>query len=209
MGYGLIKTIVPANIMKADGGIGLCVTMPNEHILVWQAFAVEFFATSALIWFCCGIWDPRNAHFQDCTSLKFGLAVAGLAAVTVCTLYTTRFVELPKTKSFVCLLQLGSIHRMQYESSQIVCPGHLEWSYTISMGSLLSCRYSTTKIHFSNPFLPLRQIYWTAPLSAAVTASTLYKYVFRREPYELHKNHNWCWNLLDRKINNNVQLFVT
>lgn len=97
MGYGLIKTIVPADIMTAEGGIGLCVTVPNEHILVWQAFAVEFFATSAFVWFCCGIWDPRNAHFQDCTSLKFGLAVAGLAAVTVRTLNTTHLLNFRKS----------------------------------------------------------------------------------------------------------------
>lgn len=87
MGYGLLKIIVPVDVIKAEGGIGLCVTMPNVQISIWQAFGVEFFATSALIWFCCGVWDPRNAHLQDCTSLKFGLAVAGLSAVTVCIVF--------------------------------------------------------------------------------------------------------------------------
>lgn len=84
MGYGLLKVIVPTDIMNPDDNIGLCVTLPNPQILKWQAFAIEFIATSALVWFNCGIWDPRNAHLQDCTSLKMGLAVAGLAAVAVC-----------------------------------------------------------------------------------------------------------------------------
>lgn len=83
MGYGLLKVLVPVDIISGEGGAGLCVTLPNPRISIWQAFAVEFFATLALVWFCCGVWDQRNAHLQDCVSLKFGLAVAGLAAVTV------------------------------------------------------------------------------------------------------------------------------
>lgn len=83
MGYGALKALVPASVIRAEGGIGLCVTMPDVSLQVWQAFGVEFIATATFIWFCCGVWDPRNAHLQDCVPLKFGLAVAGLAAVTV------------------------------------------------------------------------------------------------------------------------------
>lgn len=83
MGYGLLRLVVPADIFKAEGANGLCVTLPNERIEVWQAFAVEFLATAAFVWFACGCWDPRNANMQDSISLKFGLAVAGLAAVAV------------------------------------------------------------------------------------------------------------------------------
>lgn len=81
-GYGLLILITPAHILNPDGN-GLCVTRPHPMVTDWQAFIVEFIATSALIWFCCGIWDPRNAKFQDSIPLKFGLAITGLAAVTV------------------------------------------------------------------------------------------------------------------------------
>lgn len=84
LGYGLIMLITPSEIVEtAVGNDGLCVTMPHEDVLPWQAFIVEFVATTALVWFCCGLWDPRNAALQDSAALKFGLAIAGLAAVTV------------------------------------------------------------------------------------------------------------------------------
>lgn len=84
MGYGLIILITPKDILKTGAGeFGLCVAMPHNDVLPWQAFIVEFIASSALIGFCCGIWDPRNALYQDSAPLKFGLAVTGLAAVAV------------------------------------------------------------------------------------------------------------------------------
>lgn len=84
MGYGLILLLTPKGIMKLGSGEhGLCVAMPHADVQPWQAFIVEFIASSALIGFCCGVWDPRNAMFQDSAPLKFGLAVAGLASVAV------------------------------------------------------------------------------------------------------------------------------
>lgn len=82
MGYGLLVTLTPTNIMQASGN-SVCVTKPHAFVTMPQAFLIEFIATATLIWFCCSIWDPRNAKSQDSIPLRFGLAVAGLASATV------------------------------------------------------------------------------------------------------------------------------
>lgn len=82
MGYGLLISVSPEVALKASGP-SFCVTKPSELITTQQAFCVEFVATATLIWFVCGIWDPRNAKHQESVSIRFALAVAGLASATV------------------------------------------------------------------------------------------------------------------------------
>lgn len=87
MGYGLLMILTPANILAKSGG-SLCVTKPHESLETYQAFGIEFVATAALVWFCCGIWDPRNAKTQDSTPIRFGLAVTGLGSAVVSKQFT-------------------------------------------------------------------------------------------------------------------------
>lgn len=82
MGYGLLVTLTPISIL-AESGASVCVTKPHPFVPIPQAFFIEFLATATLIWFCCGIWDPRNSKNQDSVALRFGLAVAGIASATV------------------------------------------------------------------------------------------------------------------------------
>lgn len=78
MGYGLLVTLTPTEILKGEKAF--CLTKPS--VPAPQAFAIEFIATAIFIWFCCGIWDPRNAKSHDSLPLRFGLAVTGLASAT-------------------------------------------------------------------------------------------------------------------------------
>lgn len=79
MGYGLLIVLTPQEILTGP----VCVTKPHVLLSAYQAFGVEFIGTTALIWICCGIWDPRNAKSQDSVPIRFGLAVTGIASVTV------------------------------------------------------------------------------------------------------------------------------
>lgn len=79
MGYGLLIILTPKEIMTES----LCLTKPNPLLNSFQAFGVEFIGTVALIWFCCSVWDPRNAKSYDSVPIRFGLAVTGIASVTV------------------------------------------------------------------------------------------------------------------------------
>lgn len=79
MGYGLLVTLTPTE--KASEGF--CLTKPHEFVSIPQAFGIEFITTAAFVWFCCGVWDPRNAKTQDSVPLRFGLAVTGLASAAV------------------------------------------------------------------------------------------------------------------------------
>lgn len=82
MGYGLLIIVTPASIMELSGE-SFCVTKPSDLVSLPQALCVEFVATIVLIWFVCGVWDPRNAKHHDSVPIRFGLAVAGLASATV------------------------------------------------------------------------------------------------------------------------------
>lgn len=82
MGYGLLIVLTPINVIESSGP-SVCVTKPHPDVTVIQAFSIEFLATVALIWFCCSIWDPRNAKSHDSIPLRFGLAVSGIASATV------------------------------------------------------------------------------------------------------------------------------
>lgn len=84
LGYGLLMILTPLQILNNIDNKSLCVTKPNPMLNPFQAFGVEFIGTAVLIWICCGIWDPRNAKSHDSIPLRFGLAVTGIASVTVC-----------------------------------------------------------------------------------------------------------------------------
>lgn len=60
-----------------------CTTVPNPGISTFQAFIVEYFATSILILICCGVWDKRNANKHDSAPIKFGLAITAIAVPLV------------------------------------------------------------------------------------------------------------------------------
>uniref|UniRef100_A0A8D9B7Z0 Aquaporin-4 n=1 Tax=Cacopsylla melanoneura TaxID=428564 RepID=A0A8D9B7Z0_9HEMI len=85
VGVGLLNIITPDVIMypAVHGPVnGFCTTVPHPSLSTVQAFLAEFFATSLLIFTCCGIWDSRNARFGDSNAIKFALVVA-LLSITV------------------------------------------------------------------------------------------------------------------------------
>lgn len=82
IGYGLLLLLIPPKILELSGP-SLGVLKPMELMAIPQALCIEFIATGILIWFCCSIWDPRNAKNQDSVALRFAFAIAGLVAATV------------------------------------------------------------------------------------------------------------------------------
>lgn len=83
MGYGVLMTLTPQQILNYANNKSICVTKPNPLLNPFQAFGMEFIGAAALVWFCCGVWDPRNAKSTDSVAIRFGLAVTGIALVTV------------------------------------------------------------------------------------------------------------------------------
>lgn len=82
---------------------GFCVTSIHSSLSIPQGILVEFLATAMLIYVVCSVWDPRNAHTNDSTAIKFGLLVTTLSIAAVSTV-----------KIFICsVLQLRccTIHK--------------------------------------------------------------------------------------------------
>lgn len=82
LGYGLLVILTPPTILELSGP-SFGVLKPMDLITIPQALCIEFIATGILIWFCCGVWDPRNAQNQDSVPLRFAFALAGLVSATV------------------------------------------------------------------------------------------------------------------------------
>lgn len=82
MGYGLLIVLTPIHVIESSG-TSVCVTKPHPDLTFIQAFFIEFVATGVLIWFCCSIWDPRNAKSHDSVAIRFAFAITGLASATV------------------------------------------------------------------------------------------------------------------------------
>lgn len=86
LGYWLIRVLTPFNILELGvnkGDYGFCATGPGPDVNIFQAFCIEYFATTILISLCCAVWDPKNAKYQDSTPLKFGLAIIVLSHIFV------------------------------------------------------------------------------------------------------------------------------
>lgn len=86
LGYRLIQALTPFNILELSvnkGDYGFCATGPSPDVTTFQAFFIEYFATTVLIFLCCAVWDPRNAKYQDSTPLRFGLAIVILSHIFV------------------------------------------------------------------------------------------------------------------------------
>ncbi|KAM7358356.1 aquaporin AQPcic-like [Cochliomyia hominivorax] len=79
-GYGLLKIFLPMDLIQMPGKEnGLCLSAIHSGIATWQAVGIEMCITGALIWVCCGIWDPRNKMLQDSVPIRVGLTVASLS----------------------------------------------------------------------------------------------------------------------------------
>lgn len=83
MGYGLLMVVTPANIFRPLNATGpnLCVTVPYEELSPIEAVAMEYISTSILIFIVGGVWDPRNAQYQDSIPLKFGFAITAIGMI--------------------------------------------------------------------------------------------------------------------------------
>lgn len=82
MGFGTILVLTPAAIVEQSGPL-FGMNVLNADVPAWTGCCIEFVATSILVWFCCAVWDPRNAHTQDSVPIRFGLALTGLSLVAV------------------------------------------------------------------------------------------------------------------------------
>lgn len=83
LGYGLLKVLLPANAVNRPFLThGLCVTTISSEISNIQGLGIEFCVSICFIFVWCGIWDPRNAKYQDSIAVKLGLAFAGLVAAS-------------------------------------------------------------------------------------------------------------------------------
>lgn len=90
LGYRLIQALTPLNILEMSinkGDYGFCATGPSPDVTTFQAFFIEYFATTVLISLCCSVWDPRNAKNQDSTPLKFAVAIVILSHIFVSNFY--------------------------------------------------------------------------------------------------------------------------
>lgn len=61
-----------------DTGSSFCTTNVNTDLSVGYGIMAEALATSILVFFACGSWDPRNAKNSDSLGLKFGLCITAL-----------------------------------------------------------------------------------------------------------------------------------
>lgn len=83
-GFGVLKLITPCGLLTSaavgiDPNIGFCTTVPSAGLSVFRAILAEGLATAVLVLVVCGVWDKRNAKFQDSAPIKFGLTIAALA----------------------------------------------------------------------------------------------------------------------------------
>lgn len=84
LGFRLLKALTPTKVFAlSTGSYGVCQTAPHEDLTEFDAFFIEFIATSVLISICCSLWDKRNAQYQDSNALKFGLAITILSVIFV------------------------------------------------------------------------------------------------------------------------------
>lgn len=83
-GYGLLKILLPMDLIQVPGNSNaLCMTTVHSMFANWQAVGIEMCITAALVWVCCGVWDPRNKKYQDSVAIRLGLTVASLSMTAV------------------------------------------------------------------------------------------------------------------------------
>lgn len=85
MGFGVLKAVVPAELIRAENSTapGLCSTVPHPNVTPIQATIIEFLAVFILVTLCCSVWDDRNAKNTDSTPIKFGICISILAYTIV------------------------------------------------------------------------------------------------------------------------------
>lgn len=81
IGFGMLAASMPIQtyLDRTGNTDGICLTVPHPELSIFNAFICEMFLTMILILVCCGLWDTRNAKYQDSISIKFGLTIAALS----------------------------------------------------------------------------------------------------------------------------------
>ncbi|KAI4480623.1 PREDICTED: aquaporin-like [Polistes canadensis] len=85
-GYGLLKAVTPSGMLHAgnpEDTISFCKTDIYQNMNICQGLLAEIIATSILVFFACGVWDPRNEKNSDSVSLRFGFCVSVLCFVFI------------------------------------------------------------------------------------------------------------------------------
>lgn len=96
-GYGMIKVITPTGYLHGgdpDTTGSFCVTDVHSSMSVSQGLLAEIIATAILVFFACGLWDPRNEKNSDSVSIRFAFCITVLcfifAPYTGCSLNPAR-----------------------------------------------------------------------------------------------------------------------
>lgn len=96
-GYGMIKVITPTGYLHGgdpDTTGSFCVTDVHPSMSVSQGLLAEIIATAILVFFACGLWDPRNEKNSDSVSIRFAFCITVLcfifAPYTGCSLNPAR-----------------------------------------------------------------------------------------------------------------------
>ncbi|XP_043668930.1 aquaporin-2-like [Vespula pensylvanica] len=85
-GYGLLKAITPNGMLHAgnpEDTISFCKTDVHENLSVFQGLLCEIIATSILVFFACGVWDPRNEKNSDSVPMRFGFCITVLCFIFI------------------------------------------------------------------------------------------------------------------------------
>lgn len=83
-GYGMLKAITPSGYLHSgnpESAASFCITNIHHTMSVSQGLLAEIIATAILVFFACGVWDPRNEKNSDSVSIRFGLCVTALCFV--------------------------------------------------------------------------------------------------------------------------------
>lgn len=80
------QAITPSGMLHGgnpEDTISFCKTDIHQNISVFQGLLSEIIATGILVFFACGVWDPRNEKNSDSVPLRFGFCVTVLCFVFI------------------------------------------------------------------------------------------------------------------------------
>lgn len=154
-GYALLFVSLTAYVRTES----LCITKPAQGVTIWQSILIEFFLTSILVYFCCGVWDKRNPQVHDSLALRFGFLIAGLVFAAV----SSRTIKLINIFEEIFVL-IGTLYRRELELGTLLTSGHfykyLDGILDISRCTCTRCRFSTASMEISTHSWFLQRGWW-------------------------------------------------
>lgn len=75
LGYGILVGLSPTDVITD----GVCANHPHLKHTIYQTLGAEIIFTGTLMLLICALWDSVNEERNETVSIKFGLALSGLA----------------------------------------------------------------------------------------------------------------------------------